>query len=258
VRFLASLLLVALAPHDAIAPKDAWTEFRGGTARVGVSAAEIPDELELLWSFEAGFSIDSSAAIVGGVVYMTALPGLVAALDLDDGAVVWQRDFGDENDLFGESSPTVVDGVVYVGDLMGTIHAFDAESGETVDVRERDALYYHVYDLTAWLEIVLVSGCCGEPVDAAYAYLERRLQTGDVDGEFSDSQVPLDAARAASGFAAYMESSFDERRADRARLTWSTLHRDAPLSAAVEALLADPVADATRFAAIRRALWQRP
>ena len=56
--------------------------------------------------------------------------GLIAALDLDDGSVLWKHDFGDENDWFGESSPTVHDGAVYVGDLLGVLHAFDAKTGE--------------------------------------------------------------------------------------------------------------------------------
>ncbi len=113
-------------------PADTWREFRGNASRTGTSSAAVSDQLELLWSFEAGFSIDSSAAIVDGVVYMTALPGLVAALDLEDGTLRWKRDFGDDEDRFGESSPTVVEGILYVGDLTGVLHAFDASSGETV------------------------------------------------------------------------------------------------------------------------------
>ena len=131
MRLLTALFLLAAASQETVAPKDTWNQFRGSPMRTGRSAAEIPDALTLLWSFEAGFSIDSSVAIVDDVVYMTALPGLVAALALDDGAVRWKRDFGEEEDRFGESSPTVVDGTVYVGDLLGVVHAFDAANGET-------------------------------------------------------------------------------------------------------------------------------
>ena len=132
MRVLNLLWLLAVLPQDDVAPKNEWSQFRGSATRTGRSTAEIPDELKLLWSFEAGFSIDSSAAIVNGIVYMTALPGLIAALDLEDGSVVWTRDFGEEDDLFGESSPTVFDGVVYVGDLLGVLHAFDAHDGTTL------------------------------------------------------------------------------------------------------------------------------
>ena len=118
------------AQHDA-ASENAWNQFRGSATRTGRSEAIIPDELSLLWSFEAGFSIDSSAAIVDDVVYVTALPGLVAALKLDDGEPIWTRDFGEEDDRFGESSPTVVAGVLYVGDLLGELHAMNASDGTT-------------------------------------------------------------------------------------------------------------------------------
>ncbi|HXV64542.1 MAG TPA: PQQ-binding-like beta-propeller repeat protein, partial [Vicinamibacteria bacterium] len=124
-------LLILVSLLQAAAAPDEWSQFRGTLLRTGISNAEIPDELELLWSFEAGFSIDSSAAIADEIVYMTALPGLVAALRLDDGSVVWKRDFGEEMDRFGESSPTVAEGIVYVGDLLGVAHAFDVSDGTT-------------------------------------------------------------------------------------------------------------------------------
>ena len=139
MRLLTALFFLAAASQETVAPtvapKDTWNQFRGSPMRTGRSAAEIPDALTLLWSFEAGFSIDSSAAIVDDVVYMTALPGLVAALALDDGTVRWKRDFGEEEDRFGESSPMVVDGTVYVGDLLGVVHAFEL-SGQAYSLTE--------------------------------------------------------------------------------------------------------------------------
>ena len=33
--------------------------------------------------------------------------------------------------------------------------------GSSLDYHERDALHYHVFDLEAWEEIALVTGCCG-------------------------------------------------------------------------------------------------
>ena len=52
------------------APADAWLQFRGTPAMTGASLAQVPANIELLWSFEAGEAIDSSAAIADGTVYV--------------------------------------------------------------------------------------------------------------------------------------------------------------------------------------------
>ena len=71
VAFTAVLALSGAAGAAAQpAPADAWTQFRGTPALTGASAAVVPAELELLWTFEAGESIDSSAAVVDGTVYV--------------------------------------------------------------------------------------------------------------------------------------------------------------------------------------------
>ncbi|MDP2310819.1 MAG: alginate lyase family protein [Pseudomonadota bacterium] len=100
----------------------------------------------------------------------------------------------------------------------------DAQTGESLDLRERGALYYHAYNLDAWLEIALATGCCTQPVTAAYQLLERRLLAGETAGEFVGSAAPLDAIRARAGFG-YGEagSTFDPRRAEHAVLAFYTL-----------------------------------
>ena len=99
----------------------------------------------------------------------------------------------------------------------------DERTGESVDLRERDALYYHAYDLDAWLEIHLVTGCCAAPVTAAFRLLERRILAGETGGEFEASVSPLDAARARAGFGyGAPGSTFDAARATHAILTFYT------------------------------------
>jgi hypothetical protein len=110
----------------------------------------------------------------------------------------------------------------------------DAASGETVDLVERDALYYHVYDLEPWLEIALTTGCCDDAVRAAYRYLDIRLRTGNLGGEFERSEAPIDGERASAGFGyAARGGSFDPERAERSILLYATLDPEAP----------DPIAD---------------
>ena len=99
------------------------------TLRDGFSRAGLPDRLRVAWTFEAGESIESSAAIVGGTVYVGTQKGELVALGLADGAVRWR--YATKAGI-GESSPAVSGGVVYVGDLSGVVHAVSARDGRAV------------------------------------------------------------------------------------------------------------------------------
>jgi len=50
-----------------------WPQFRGNPQLTGVTEAVLPVSLKLLWTYEAGEAIESSAAIVGGSVYVLSL-----------------------------------------------------------------------------------------------------------------------------------------------------------------------------------------
>ena len=130
MRPAAALLLVLLlsptlgaqrpASAPAAAPADAWRQFRGTPSLTGVSASAPPAALNVLWSYDTKDVIDSSAAIVDGVVYVGAGNGDLLALDLASGKLRWKYATGN---LIGESSPSVGDGAVYIGDLGGLLHA---------------------------------------------------------------------------------------------------------------------------------------
>src|SRR5689334_16781215 len=47
-----------------------WPMFRGGPALLGVADGKLDDNLTLLWSFKSGGPIKSSAAVVGGKVFI--------------------------------------------------------------------------------------------------------------------------------------------------------------------------------------------
>lgn len=110
------------------APADAWPHFRGTPTLSGLSAATLPPELAVLWQWEAGDAIESSAAIAGGVVYVGTRAGELVALGLADGKPLWR--YKVTGDGIGESSPCVAGGSVFVGDLAGVLHAVDAASGK--------------------------------------------------------------------------------------------------------------------------------
>jgi outer membrane protein assembly factor BamB len=117
----------ALAAQDT--PADNWSQFRGNSQLTGVSLSDVPANLKLLWTFEAGDSIESSAAIVGGTVFVASQKAELVALNLANGAVYWRYHV---DSPFGESSPAYSNGVVYIGDLGGWLSAVNATDGKKI------------------------------------------------------------------------------------------------------------------------------
>jgi outer membrane protein assembly factor BamB len=125
------LVAVMAAPLAAQTPSraaaGAWPQFRANPSLTGVADAAPPANLKLLWTYEAGDSIESSAAIADGVVYVGVGNGDLIAVDLDSGALRWKYATGH---FIGESSPAVGGGAVFIGDLDGTLHAVSARDGQ--------------------------------------------------------------------------------------------------------------------------------
>ena len=63
-------LLTAAVLSAAGAAADDWPQFRGNPQLTGVAAGPVPATLKLLWTYDAGEAIESSAAIAGGTVYV--------------------------------------------------------------------------------------------------------------------------------------------------------------------------------------------
>src|SRR2546423_1739550 len=105
-----------------------WNQFRGDARLTGVAAAALPDRLTLRWTYEAGESIESSAAIVDGAVYVGSAKGELLAIDLESGKLRWKYSTG-EDGFIESSSPTIARDAVFVGDLAGTLHAVNARDG---------------------------------------------------------------------------------------------------------------------------------
>ncbi len=107
---------------------DTWLLFRGDAQLTGIASGELPVVLQPKWVFEADDSIESTAAIANGVVYVGSLDAHLYALDLETGAEKWRHAAAAEI----KSSPTIVGNVVYFGDESGAFTALDAESGALV------------------------------------------------------------------------------------------------------------------------------
>ena len=103
-----------------------WPSFRGNPQLTGAAVSALPEEPELLWTYEAGSPVSATAAVVGGRVYVGTHAGTVICIDLLDGTRKWQAEVGDVI----SAAPLVHDGTVYVGDESGWLRALDAETGE--------------------------------------------------------------------------------------------------------------------------------
>ena len=98
-----------------------WTSFRGNPQLTGVANSQLPEKLELLWTFKAEDMIESTAAIVDNVVYLGALDGVLYAIDAQSGKSMWT--YNTESSI--KSSPSYQNGVIYFGDGDGIFHAVD-------------------------------------------------------------------------------------------------------------------------------------
>ena len=81
-----------------------------------------------IWSFLAGNSIKSIAAVANNVVYVGSLDNNVYALDAKTGNQIWNFKTG--NQVY--SSPNVVDGVVYIGSNDHYVYALKSEDGSKI------------------------------------------------------------------------------------------------------------------------------
>ncbi len=114
---------------EPIQTADSWPQFRANSSLTGVAASTVPDNLKVLWTYDAGESIESSAAIADGTVYVGVSTGDLIAVDLSSGKLKWKYK---TKDMVLESSPAVGSGLVFVGDQAGVFHAVNASTGKGV------------------------------------------------------------------------------------------------------------------------------
>lgn len=133
----------------------------------------------------------------------------------------------------------------------------DAASGESLDYRERDAMHYQVYNLDAWLEIVLISGCCAHEVDAAFNFFLQHVKVDDIHHEFANSSAPIDQKREAGGFAyAKRNSSYNVGKAAHAIVSYYSLRTETPNPELWNIVTLPAQRDLrVSFALLRRELW---
>jgi outer membrane protein assembly factor BamB len=121
----------ALAPFQV---RTDWPQFRFNLRHSGYNPFENVintgnvSSLDLAWTATTGGMVQSSPAVVGGVVYVGASDKNLYAFDALTGAVKsgWPKLL---SNMVDSSSPAVANGVVYIGDLGGKLYAFNASTG---------------------------------------------------------------------------------------------------------------------------------
>ena len=104
-----------------------WATFRGNPQLTGVTDAELSENPQLLWTFQAGDMIESTATVVGGTVYLGVLDGSLYAIDAQTGERKWTYQVNGTI----KASPSIHEGVIYLGDGEGIFHAIDISTQET-------------------------------------------------------------------------------------------------------------------------------
>ncbi|MCA9419326.1 MAG: PQQ-binding-like beta-propeller repeat protein, partial [Candidatus Omnitrophica bacterium] len=100
--------------------------FRNDRQLRGIATGTLPAEPELLWKFDTGGPVRSTAAIVGDRVFIGSNDGFLYALDKATGKEIWK--FETEDSI--EAAPLYRNGTLYFGSADSFFYAVDAETGK--------------------------------------------------------------------------------------------------------------------------------
>lgn len=212
--FVTALLMAMAAclPCASVRAED-WPTLHRDPARTGVSAEPaLGSSLQVAWATAVdGESVDSSPAVVQGLVYVGTALGKVVCLSATSGEKQWEAQTGGAV----TSSPAVADGKVFAGSGDRCLYALDAQTGKQLwRVRTR------------------------QPVVASPLCLEGSVYFGSMDGSFrcvraddgtevwrAGDQGPISAAAAAAGGLVYYgdeSGNLIARSCADGKLSWST------------------------------------
>jgi serine/threonine-protein kinase len=111
--------------------QDDWAQFHFTPSHSGRNPYEnvlnrkSARDLGLSWSYPTGLIVESTPAVVNGVLYAGSADSNVYAVDASSGSGLWQFTTGN----VVASSPAVVNGAVYVGSDDYNLYALKASTG---------------------------------------------------------------------------------------------------------------------------------
>lgn len=149
------------------------------------------------------YTIESSPAVAGGVVYFGTGDGYLYALDATSGELEWKFQAGDGEDPPGIiSSPAVSNGVVYFGTWSGHLHALDAQTGQERWRYKVDEVYGSIWSSPAVVDEVVYFGSAGGDDGGNFYALD--AQTGRQKWKHeTDGRSAIRSSPAVSGPAVY-------------------------------------------------------
>ena len=109
ILLLSSILVLTLNVRIVQSAGDWWPTFHHDSAHIGYSTSTAPTTNQTLWNYTTGASVESSPAVVDGVVYVGSNDNKTYALNAATGALIWNYTTG----RYVTSSPAVADGRVY-------------------------------------------------------------------------------------------------------------------------------------------------
>ncbi len=128
LRYPVLLLILALAyVHAGAQESQCWNIFRGDQALSGQSELELPENPELLWSYQAGDEFRSSPVSCDNLLVAGSGDGTVHCLD-DKGKLQWK--FSTDNMI--EAPALILQGTVYIGNMDGALYAIDLYTGKEI------------------------------------------------------------------------------------------------------------------------------
>jgi len=125
MKYILPFLLFVFVNDVFSQSSDSWPVFRGNQQLTGISGSSVPDNPELLWTFQTGDNIKSAPVVSDGKIVIGAANGIVYCLDTN-GKLIWK--FETSNSI--EAPALIYEGTVFIGNLDGTLYALDLGTGE--------------------------------------------------------------------------------------------------------------------------------
>ena len=119
---------------------DWWPMFHHDLSHMGYSTSTAPRTNQTLWTYTTGGAVETSPAVVNGIVYIGSDDNEVYALNASTGALLWN--YTTSGPVY--SSPAVADGEVFVdslffesfpslgGVILGKVYALNATTGALI------------------------------------------------------------------------------------------------------------------------------